>query len=102
MKIILTFLFCIQSVYAFDTDSVLHPVAHGAGSYALTHAGTVACKKLTSLNQTACSLISGAVTMGVGIAIEATQEQAEGQWKHGIAYDLAGIGIAIGIINLDF
>lgn len=96
-----TFAF-IAKAQALDTDKLLHPVAHGAGSYALTHIGTVACKKLTGLGRLPCSLIAGTVTTAIGVGIELQQNQSEGNWKKGIAYDVGGVLIGIGVINLDF
>ena len=87
---------------AFTSDDLLHPVAHGAGSYLLTHAGQVVCKKITGLNKTTCSIISGVVTMAIGVAVEATQEQAKGNYKKGLVYDISGVILAVGVIHLDF
>lgn len=87
---------------ALDTDKVLHPTAHVAGSYALTHVGEVVCKQLTKLSKPICSVISGSLALGVGAAIEASQEQSNGSWKEGILYDASGVGLAIGVIHLDF
>lgn len=89
-------------VYAFTSDDLLHPVAHGAGSYLLTHAGEVVCKKITKLNKTTCSIISGVIATGVGVAVEATQ--SEGMKDHAKSYLENGTGVilAIGVIHVDF
>lgn len=87
---------------ALDTDKVLHPTAHAAGSYALTHVGEVVCRQITKLDKPICSVISGTMALGVGAAIEASQEQSGGTWKKGILYDASGVGLAIGVIHLDF
>ena len=92
----------ISYTQAFTTDDALHPVAHGAGSYAITHAATVICKKVTGLDTLPCSLISGSIALSVGVAVELSQDQAQGNYKKGLVYDAAGIGLAIGFINLDF
>lgn len=92
----------LAKAQAFTTDDALHPLAHGAGSYALTHAGQVLCKKVTGLSKTPCAFVSGAVVTSIGIAVEVTQDQQAGDWKRGVAYDVAGIALAVGVIHLDF
>lgn len=99
--VVLVFAF-ILSASAADTDDLLHPVAHGAGSYALVHIGTVGCKRLTGMGKLPCSLIAGVATASIGAAVEASQNQSKGNWKKGMAYDLIGVGLSIGVINLDF
>lgn len=84
------------------TDKMLHPVSHAAGSYALTHAGTVLCKNVTGVGKTTCSFIAGGATALIGIGVEMSQDQTAGNWKKGMAYDVLGIGLSIGIIHLDF
>jgi len=85
-----------------NTDKLLHPVAHGAGSYVLTHIGEVICVKATDLDKTTCSIISGVVATSAGIAVELLQDQQAGNWKKGVAYDVSGVLLAIGVIHLDF
>lgn len=99
---IILFSLFTTSASAFDTDQALHPVAHGAGSYALTHMGSIVCTKTTDLSKRACSFIAGAVTLGVGAAIEAAQVQDEGSWKQGMFYDAIGVGVSIAVIHFDF
>jgi len=87
---------------AFTSDDLLHPVAHGAGSYMLTHAGQVVCKKITNLEKTTCSVIAAAVTLSVGALVEATQNQSEGNWKKGMLYNASGVALSVGIMSFDF
>lgn len=102
MKYLIALILLTTTTYAEDTDTLLHPVAHGAGSYALTHMGEVVCKKVTGLGTLSCTIISAAVATSVGVAVEMTQDQTEGNWKRGLAYDITGVALAIGVINLDF
>lgn len=103
MKYFLFILFFIPcAAEAFETDDLLHPVAHGAGSYLITHAMTVGCKKITKLKSLPCSLFGAAVAGTVGIAVELTQEQPKKRLFQGLAEDGVGIGLAVGLINIDF
>lgn len=98
-------LFTFGSIFkarAAGTDDLLHPVAHGAGSYALVHLGTVGCKRLTGMGTMPCSLMAGVATAGIGAAVEASQDQSKGNWKKGIAYDLLGIGLSVTVISVEF
>ena len=92
----------ISKAHALNTDSLLHPAAHAGGSYVLTHIGTVACKHITGLSTMPCSLIAGSLATGAGIAVEMSQDQSKGNWKRGIAYDISGVLLSIGVIHLDF
>lgn len=91
-----------SKVYAFTSDDALHPVAHGAGSYALTHIGEVTCRKLTNFGKLSCSLISGAIATGVGIAVESTQSESAKDHARSYVENATGVILAIGVINLDF
>ncbi len=106
MKIILaglSFLLLCGRTYAVNSDDLLHPVAHAAGSYAVTHITEVVCKKVSTKSKLTCSLIGVGVAIAVGAAVEVTQkgEDARGHAR-GILQDLGGAGLAFGIINLDF
>ncbi len=99
--LLITLSLMITNTYAFTSDDLLHPVAHAAGSYMITHVGTVVCKKVTGLSKTPCSIISGAVATGLGVAIEMSQP-SEADHKKSYMQNAAGVLLAIGVIHLDF
>lgn len=90
-----------SKVQAFTTDDLLHPVAHGAGSYLLTHTGEVICRRLSDWDKTTCSIVSGVVATSIGVAVELTQPKEANHTKSYIE-NAAGVILAIGIIHLDF
>lgn len=103
MKYILALLVLFPTLTsAFNTEDILHPVAHGGGSYALTHVGSVLCHKASQLSTLQCSLIGAGSALLLGLAVELTQDQTKRNAAKGIAYDALGAGIAVGIINWDF
>lgn len=85
-----------------DSDDFVHPVAHVAGSYMVTHISHVACKKITPFSTLTCSLLGGLIATSGGLIFEMTQDQLDGNWKNGFLYNSSGVIFAIGIINLDF
>jgi len=87
--------------YALTSDDLLHPTAHIAGSYLITHVGEVVCKKITGLNKTVCSIISGSVATGIGVAIEMNQPK-EANHKKSYIENASGVILAIGTIHIDF
>lgn len=99
--LILSWFVLTSSAFGYTSDDLLHPVAHGAGSYLLTHAGEVVCKKVSGWSKTTCSIISGAVATGIGAAIEATQPPEDNHTKSYVE-NAAGVILAIGMIHLDF
>lgn len=92
----------LTSLIAITSDDALHPAAHIGSSYIITHAGEVACKKITNWNKTTCSLISGTIATGLGIAIEMTQNENDKSHAKSYIENAAGVALAIGIIHLDF
>ena len=94
-------LFSITYVYAFTTDDLLHPVAHGAGSYVITHTSEVICRKITGYGKTTCSIVGGIVATSAGIAVEMTQPKESNHMKSYLQ-NASGVLLAIGVIHLDF
>lgn len=97
--IIMGGLLSLSPLSAFTTDDAIHPVAHGGGSYALTHMGYVACKQLTSLKDGPCKLIAASAALSIGIAVEASQSQTKANAMKGLGYDAIGIGVCLGILS---
>lgn len=88
--------------YAFTSDDALHPAAHVGSTYIITHAGEVICKRITGLDKTSCSIISGSLAMTAGVAIELKQTESSKAHGKGLAEDAVGVLLAVGIIHLDF
>lgn len=103
MKILLlTISLMITNSYAFNSDDLLHPVAHGAGSYLLTHSAEVACRKVSNMGKTTCSIIGGLIATTAGIAVELTQHESNRDHAKSLIENGAGVVLAIGVIHLDF
>lgn len=103
MKILIAaFLMSLSSVHAFNTEDALHPVAHAAGSYVVTHFTEVVCKRVSDRSKLSCSLIGAGVAMTAGVLIELTQKENFRNHTRGLLEDAFGVGLAIGIINVDF
>lgn len=100
--LLLTLSLMITNTYAFTSDDMLHPMAHAGSAYIITHMGEVVCHKVTNLNKTVCSVIAGSVAMSLGAAVEIEQNAGGSDAKRGLLEDFTGVGLAIGIIHMDF
>lgn len=92
----------IAKAHAFPSDELIHPVAHGAGSYMLTHVSEVVCVKVSDASKLTCSIVGGMIATTVGIAIEASQKESGKLHANSYIENGAGVLLAIGVINLDF
>lgn len=101
-ELVFAALVSLQSVWAFDTEDVLHPVAHIGGAYAITHVTHVVCRRVSDRSELFCSLLGAGVALTAGIAVEATQSESVGSHSLGVAEDAIGIGLAMTMIHLEF
>lgn len=102
VSILIALLLSLSQCEAVTTDDLLHPIAHIGGSYVLTHIGQMICMRTTDLTKTSCSLISGAIATGIGVAIEATQQESYREHAKSLIYNGTGVILAVGVIHLEF
>lgn len=104
MKFIVTALILLiqNNVYAITSEDLLHPVAHGAGSYVITHVSEVVCRKLINMNKLSCSIVGGVLATSAGMLVESTQHESRKDHAKSYIENTTGILLAIGVINVDF